>query len=280
VIKIGVFAKTFAGTTPMGVLRAARQAGYEAVQYNMACSGLSSLPLAVDRAAADAVRKASRATGVDIAAVSATYNMIHPVVAEREKGRRAFEAIAAVAHRIGTRLLTVCSGSRDAEDQWRKHPHNATSAAWREMCEEFRLLVAIAEKHDVLIGVEPELANVVDSAAKAREMIEMLASQRIRIVLDPANLFEVGPAEQRRALIQGAVDLLADRIELAHAKDRYADGRFAAAGDGVVDFHHFLAALRKAGFRGALVTHGLVASEAERVSKFLRSELEATGGRN
>jgi sugar phosphate isomerase/epimerase len=280
VIKIGVFAKTFAGTTPMGVLRAARQAGYEAVQYNMACSGLSSLPLAVDRAAADAVREASRATDVDIAAVSATYNMIHPVVAEREKGRRAFEAIAAVAHRIGTRLLTVCSGSRDAEDQWRKHPHNATPAAWREMCEEFRLLVDIAEKNDVLIGVEPELANVVDSAAKAREMIETLKSERIRIVLDPANLFEVGPAEQRRALVQGAVDLLADRIELAHAKDRYADGRFAAAGDGVVDFRHFLSALREAGFRGALVTHGFAANEAERVAKFLRSELEATGGRN
>ena len=167
-IKIGVFAKTFAGTTPMGVLRAARQAGYEAVQYNMACSGLSSLPLAVDRAAADAVREASRATGVDIAAVSATYNMIHPVVAEREKGRRAFEAIAAVAHRIGTRLLTVCSGSRDAEDQWRKHPDNATPAAWREMCEEFRLLVAIAEKNDVLIGVEPELANVVELRQRRR----------------------------------------------------------------------------------------------------------------
>ena len=89
-IKIGVFAKTFAGTTPMGVLRAARQAGYEAVQYNMACSGLSSLPFVVDPAAADAVREASRATGLDIAAISATYNMIHPVVAEREKGRRAF----------------------------------------------------------------------------------------------------------------------------------------------------------------------------------------------
>jgi len=43
-MQLGIFAKTFPGTTPGEVLAAARDAGYATVQYNMACSGLPSLP--------------------------------------------------------------------------------------------------------------------------------------------------------------------------------------------------------------------------------------------
>jgi sugar phosphate isomerase/epimerase len=276
-MKVGVFAKTFMGSTPMEVISAAQRAGYGAVQYNMACSGLPSLPETISSAAADAVREAACRTNVEIAAVSATYNMIHPDLQVREAGRRSFNAIAAAAQRMGTRLLTVCTGSRDVEDQWRRHRDNSTASAWRDMLDEFRHLIEIAERTDVLIGVEPELANVVDSASKAKRMVNTLRSDRIRIVLDPANLLEAGTPEHRRAVVAEAVDLLADRIELAHAKDRYNDDRFAPAGDGVVDFPHFITALQKTGFGGALIAHGLVVEDAGRVATFLRATLTAAG---
>jgi sugar phosphate isomerase/epimerase len=69
------------------------------------------------------------------------------------------------------------------------------------------------------------------------------------------------------------VDLLADRIAMAHAKDRDASGRFATAGKGVVDFPHFLGRLRAAGFDGDLVTHGLAAAEAAGVARYLSGVL-------
>lgn len=272
-MRIGIFAKTFAGSTPYEVLTAARGAGFNSVQYNMACSGLSALPTEISDATADAVASASRETGISIAAISATYNMIHPDLATREAGRRSFEAIASQAVRMGSRLLTVCTGSCDAQDQWRHHPDNDTGAAWSEMLKEFRYLVQIAERYDVRIGVEPELANVINSAHKARTLIDTLGSDRIRIVFDPANLFEQAEAEKRNNIIETAVHLLEDRIEIAHAKDRNADGSFATAGKGVIDYPRYLSALRDAGFRGDLITHGLAASEAEDVSKFLRATL-------
>jgi sugar phosphate isomerase/epimerase len=268
-MRIGIFAKTFPGAAPLDVFRAAASAGYGSVQYNMACSGLGALPLSVSDEAAGEVRRAAEETGVAVAAVSATYNMIHPVAAEREAGRRSFEAIAAKAHRMGTRLLTVCTGSRDAEDQWRHHPGNASDAAWAEMLEECRRLVAIAERHDVWIGVEPEHANVVSSAAKARRLLDDIGGDRVRIVFDPANLVEREGPEERRRIVSEAVGLLKDRIALAHAKDRTADGGFAAAGKGAVDFPHFVSALRAAGFDGDLVTHGLAAADARDVAVFL-----------
>ena len=278
-MQLGIFAKTFAGSTPAAVLGAAKAAGYGAVQYNMACSGLAALPEAISHDVADAVRAASLATGVEIAAVSATYNMIHPDAAVREAGRRAFAAIAAAAPRMGTRLITVCTGSRDAADQWRHHPENESPQAWDEMCAEFRRILPLAERHDLLIGVEPELANVVSSAAIAERLVSELGSKRIKIVLDPANLFEVAGADERRAIIEDAVRRLGPHIAMAHAKDRTADGGFCAPGKGVIDFSHFFRCLRDAGFAGAVVTHGLSAAEAPGVAEFLRARSAQTVGR-
>lgn len=278
-MRAGIFAKTFAGTTPDVVLAAAREAGYASVQYNFACSGLGALPEAIPGAAVAAIREASEQTGVAIAAISATYNMIHPDIAVREAGRRSFAAIAAAAHAAGSTLLTVCTGSRDAADQWRDHPDNQGTEAWQDMIAEFGHLLAIAERHDIFIGVEPELANVINSAAKARRLIETMESERIRIVLDPANLFEDEDAETRGRIIDAAIDLLKDRIAIAHAKDRNADGSFATAGRGVIDYPRYVAALKRAGFDGDMITHGLAAAEAPGVAAFL-APLIAPEGRN
>jgi sugar phosphate isomerase/epimerase len=274
-MKLGVFAKTFDGGSPLEILACAKRAGFDAVQYNMACSGLGSLPTEISEAAADEVGAASAQTGVVISAVSATYNMIHPVASKRESGRRSFEAIAASAGRMGTRLLTVCTGSYDAEDQWRRHPDNSSARAWEDMCNEFRLVISIAEEFDVLIGVEPERANVIDSAERARELIETLQSDRVRIVFDPANLFEIETAERRKTLIQHAFELLKDWISLAHAKDRREDGQFATVGTGVLDYGHYLGMLRQSGYEGALIAHGFGANEAEDVASLLKRKIAA-----
>jgi sugar phosphate isomerase/epimerase len=272
-MKLGIFAKTFAGTTPRDVLEAAGKAGYASVQYNMACSGISALPEQIDPGISEAVRQASAQTGLDIAAISATYNMTHPDLSKREAGRRSFAAIAAAAKPMGSNVLTVCSGSLDQQDQWRHHPDNASPQAWRGMIAEFEALIKIADQFDVLIGVEPELANIIDSAAKARTLIDTLGSDRIRIVLDPANLAERATAHERRNIIERAVETLAGDIVMAHAKDRKADGDFAAAGKGVIDFVHFLSCLNRAGFKGSLVTHGLAEAEAPGVADFLEGAL-------
>jgi len=94
-------------------------------------------------------------------------------------------------------------------------------------------------------------------------------------VLDPANLFEIASDDVRRDIIEDAINQLAPYISLCHAKDRYADGRFCAAGDGVIDYPHYLASLKAIGFDGPLVTHGLNAEDAPRVARYLASVIAA-----
>jgi sugar phosphate isomerase/epimerase len=279
-MQLGIFAKTFAGRDPLTVLQAAQAAGYTTVQYNLACSGLVSLPEFVPDEVASAARTASVQTGVGIAAVSGTFNMIHPDLEVRLSGHRALRAIARVAPRMGARLLTLCTGTRDPDDPWRRHPENHTPAALDDLLKSMEVAIGIADQYDLDLGIEPELANVIDSAVRARWLIDEMRSPRLKIVLDPANLFERATHSSQRELISEACDLLADRIVMGHAKDRYGDGGFAAAGKGVMDYPHYLKCLRSIGFTGPLVTHGLNSVDAPAVRSFLRSVLNEIDDEN
>jgi sugar phosphate isomerase/epimerase len=272
-MRLGIFAKTFAGSDPGTVLAASKAAGFACVQYNMACSGLAAMPDALSVQDVAAVSAARGASGVAIAAVSGTYNMIHPDPAMRAKGLARLEVLLRHAAAMGTGMVTLCTGTRDATDQWRHHPDNGSAEAWRDLVAEMGKACALAEPLGIKLGIEPELANVVDTAPRARLLLDTLQSPALGIVLDPANLFEVATLAEQRDLLSRSVDLLADRIAMAHAKDRDASGGFATAGKGVVDFPHFLGALKAAGFNGDLVTHGLAANEAAGVARYLSGVL-------
>lgn len=276
-MKLGIFAKTFDGADPSRVLPAVAAAGFAATQYNMACSGFSAMPDTIPKDAARAVSTAATAAGVVIVAVSGTYNMIHPDPAMRARGHERLSVLAGAAAGLSTRLVTLCTGTRDPVDQWRNHPDNHTPEAWRDLLAAMETAVGIADRHDVELGIEPELANVVNSAEQARRLLDGIGSPRLKIVLDPANLFETASIASQRDIVSAAVDLLADRIVMGHAKDRTATGAFTAAGTGVLDYPHYLSCLKRAGFNGPLVTHGLAAAEAEGVARFLRAALDDAG---
>ncbi len=272
-MQLGIFAKTFAGSDPLTVLRAARDAGFETVQYNMSGSGIASLPDVIPAAAARDLLHAIKVTGVGVAAISATYNMIHPRVETVQSGRQALMAISEFARDVGVKLLTVCTGSRDATNQWKHHPDNQTPEAWFDLTAEFTKILEIAERQNIDIGVEPEHANVVNTAERAAALISELKSERVKIVLDPANLVEHAAPSAWNGVVENSVELLHKRIALVHAKDRTVDGNVVPAGQGGVDFSLFLKTLRRNGFAGPVVTHGLEARDAPQVAGYLRGLL-------
>ena len=166
----GIFAKTFAETGAVPVLAAVRAAGFHVAQFNMACVGLPSLPDIIPAEIVADIAAASQKTGVALAAVSATYNMIDPDLTLRAAGRRRLEEIIRHARAMGAPLVTLCTGTRDREDQWRHHPGNGSPEAWRDLLEEMSVAVRLAETYGVDLGVEPELANVVNSAQADRRV--------------------------------------------------------------------------------------------------------------
>lgn len=273
-MKLGIFAKTFPGRDPLSVMQAARDAGFESVHYNFSCSALPAMPDHVTDETLQAITEAAKTAGVSIAGLSGTYNMAHPDPEIRQDGAKRLRTVIAAAKAIGAPIVTLCTGSRDEDDQWRHHPDNNSPAAWSDMLRSMEDALQVAEDHGVDLGVEPELANVVSDAGQAARLLTKLPSQHLKIVLDPANLFEQSDEATRKFLLEDAVAQLTPHIAMAHAKDRAADGSFVAAGAGVVDFAHFIGLLRKTGFDGPLVAHGCSAKEAPEVAARLLPILE------
>ena len=270
-MQLGIFAKTFDGNSPGTVLPQVKAAGFTVAQYNMACSGLAAMP---DKISAKTINEiAASSKDVPLVALSATYNMIHPDASEREKGHRRLRAVAQAAQTLGIPTITLCTGSRDATDQWKHHPDNSSSSAWRDLVDSMQQAITIADHYNINLGIEPELANVINSATKARQLLDELKSPRLKIIFDPANLFETEPVAEQRRIISNAINLLSTDITMAHAKDRSASGDFVVAGTGVMDYPHFLSELKQSGFDGPIVTHGLSAAEAPMVCNFLQALL-------
>jgi sugar phosphate isomerase/epimerase len=273
---IGIFAKTFPQPTPEENLDAVRRHRLGVVQYNLACAGLPSLPERIEPRLAQRIGAAAAARRIAIAAVSGTFNMIDPVRERRDAGMRRLGQLAGACAPLGTRIITLCTGTRDPDDMWRGHPANGRPDAWADLLAALEQALALAEEHDLWLAIEPETANVVDSPAKARWLLDELRSPRLKIIIDPANLFHVETLPHQRAILDAAFDLLGPDIVLAHAKDvRVVDGavHHVAAGTGLLDYAHYLTLLRHVPV--PLIVHGLAEAEVEGALAFLRGALAA-----
>jgi len=187
--------------------------------------------------------------------------MIHPDLAIRQEGLEKLGVIIDACKGLGTNIVTLCTGTRDPYDQWKAHPDNNTPAAWNDLTHFMGQALEKAEPANVILGVEPELANVINTTAKAHRLLEEMQSQNLRIVFDAANLFEITSISEQHRLVDQALDLLGDYVVIAHAKDRSSDGSFVAAGQGVLDYSHYLAGLKNISFEGPLIMHGLSETE-------------------
>jgi len=274
-MEIGIFAKTFSRPTLDDTLDAMIAHGLRCVQFNMACAGLPSMPDQIDDALVNRIRQSLQTRQITIAAVSGTFNMIHPDVQKRKDGLSRLRVLASKAKPLGTSIITLCTGTRDPQDMWRWHPDNRAPEAWRDLVTSMQEALQIADAYDVILGVEPEISNVIESAHKARQLLDEMQSPRLKIVMDAANLFHAGELPRQRAILDEAFDLLGKDVALTHAKDLKHDGAAGhdAAGTGVLDYDHYLALLRSVGYNGPLILHGLLEDQVDASVAFLRGKL-------
>ncbi|MGI8446758.1 MAG: sugar phosphate isomerase/epimerase family protein [Streptosporangiaceae bacterium] len=239
---LGIFARTFRRDTAARVAQAVGVAGYGLVQLNLNSFGLPTIPGGQALADLDlaGVRRTFADHGIGIWGVSLTYNMIDPDPGRRARATARARAFIERIPELGARFATVCTGTRDDSDMWRGHPGNADESAWQDLRATLDDLLPAAQAAGIRLGIEPEMANVVSSAAAARRLLRELGgdSALAGIVLDPANLVEKSTAPRQRSILADAFDGLAEDIVCLHAKD--AAGQpgpgYAAAGTGLLDY--------------------------------------------
>src|ERR1700758_1271163 len=136
----------------------------------------------------------------------------------------------------------------------------------------------LAGKAGVVLAFEPEMSNVVDSARKARRLLDEIGSPHLKITIDPANLFHAGELPRMKEILDEAFALVGKDIVLAHAKDLDHDGEAGhkPAGQGVLDYDRYLSLLRKYRFTGPLLLHGLTPEEVPGCMAFLRARMASS----
>ncbi len=278
-MQLGIFAKTFSRPTLEENLDAVSDYGFPCVQYNLVCAGLPTLPESIDSAICDRIRRAFAARRLSMAAVSGTFNVIDPNLERRQLGLRRLRILAEACGGLGTSLITLCTGTRDPDNMWRRHPDNGLAETWSELVRSMRDVAAIGDQTGVTMAFEPEVNNVVDTARKARQLLDEIASPCLKVIMDGANLFHAGDLPRMRDILDEAFELLGRDIALAHAKDLNRDGDAGdvPAGTGLLDYDFYLSRLRATGFRGPLVTHGLTEDQVPACAGFLRRKLVAAG---
>jgi sugar phosphate isomerase/epimerase len=272
---LGIFSKVFARSAVEESLDAVRSHGLGCIQFNMVTAGLASLPERIDPELCSRVRQAMAGRGIIMAAVSGTFNMGHPDARHRRNGLERLGVLAAACPRLGTSVITLCTGTRDRQDMWRRHPDNDSRAAWLDLAKTMGRALEIAEQARVTLAIEPEVDNIVDSAVKARRLLDEMRSDRLKAIMDPANLFHAGELPRMKEILEEAFAALGGDIVLAHAKDLSRNGQAGheAAGFGLLDYELYLKLLHDSGFDGPLVLHGLAESQVPQCVAFLRDKL-------
>jgi sugar phosphate isomerase/epimerase len=253
--------------------------GVSGIQFNFCSAGLPPLPEVIEPAMAKRVRAAVEARSLTMAAVSGTCNLIHPDPKERAKGVRRLRTLVDASPELGTSIVTLCTGTRDAEDMWRAHARNRSLEAWSDLRQSLEQVLPLAEAKGIVLGVEPEPANVIDSAPKAGRLLDEMRSPALKVVYDAANLLQPHPLAQHGSILAEAAQLLGPDIALAHAKDlASSDGpvSFIAAGTGVVNYRLVFKLLGGVGFKGAMILHSLDETEVPGAVAFLKREVGRT----
>jgi sugar phosphate isomerase/epimerase len=272
-MELGIFAKTFAGQGMARPLDAVEASGIRIIQFNMSLTGSASLPEQIAADTAESVRAAVAVRGLQMAAVSGTYNMAHPDADQRARGAARLATLIAAAPALGTRVVTICTGTRDPDDMWRAHPDNSSPEAWRDSVRQISQALEVAERHQVILAFEPEHNNVVADAARGRRLLGEIKSDHLRVVIDAANLILPGELGRQSQTLKQAFMLLGDSLVLSHAKDVLADGSIVAAGQGGLDYELYVDLLRDAAYRGPLVLHGLAESEVPAAAEYVNEHL-------
>ena len=193
---------------------------------------------------------------IAMAAVDGTFNMVHPDRDRRWANLGHLVELVGYCDVLGTSVVTLCTGSRD-DIMWRRHPGNDSPEALADLVEVMKAAARAAEEHGVILALEPEGNHVINSTPRARQLIDEGDSPAVKVVMDPANIFQAGELPRMREKLTEAFDLLGGDIALAHAKDLDHDGEAGhlGAGEGLLDYPLYLSLLQQSGFNGTIVLH-------------------------
>ncbi|MDF9824920.1 sugar phosphate isomerase/epimerase [Breznakia sp. PF5-3] len=273
-MEIGIFSKTW-NLSLEETFKEMSAYGIHHTQFNLSSAGLPTMPDEIDKAKLKEIKHLAKKYDIHLDALSGTFNMIDPDIEKRNEGIKQFDILCKIAKELQITIITLCTGSKNRESKWKWHPNNDTPEAWEDLLDTTSQILKSAETHNIILGVETEASNIVNTPLKARTYLDTFNSSNLKIVMDGANLFLPSQVENMEEVLKEAFIYLGKDIVLAHAKDlaNTSDIAFVAAGEGILDYNTYIALLKKYAYDGPLIMHGLSVDQISSSIEFLEEKL-------
>jgi sugar phosphate isomerase/epimerase len=181
------------------------------------------------------------AAGLAITAVGAHIPMLFESAERRRAAIAYVVGCIALARDVGSPVVHILSGEQ---------PRGTGAAeSWGWFADAVAECGAAAKAAGVVLAIEAIAGHRFHAVADYALLARDLPGTDIRVNFDPSHLFVQGEDPLRLVAEQG------DRIAHMHAKDvkgRFPDFAFPPLGQGGIDFEALFAALRRAGYDGAV----------------------------
>ena len=271
-MQVGTMSGTFKRETLEETLDASLAQGIHHLQFNWGSAHPSGpLPEVIDEIASYAGVEFKKRNMV-VAAVAGNANMVDVEPEKRQKAIDKLLMIIPVCSKIGTKVIATCTGSRNPESMWRNHPDNQSESTWKTLRDTLEKILPAAEAAGVDIAFEPEYNNVCPNARLSRKLIDEMASPRLKVVMDAANIFGKDDLPRMKEVLDEAFDLLGDYVAIAHGKDldHGGDAGHLPAGSGKLDYAHYVKLLCSLSFDVPVILHGLTEKQLPESVAMLR----------
>ena len=154
-----------------------------------------------------------------MAAISGTFNLCDPDEARLEDNLHRLEVLAAACRWLDTRIITLCTGTRDPDDMWKWHPENVRKSTWETLIQSMQRAVQIADRHEVTLAFEPETSQ---RGQFGRQGSEAARRDRLAVAQGRDRSRELDSSRRLSRMTEifdEAFDWLGPDIVLAHAKN-------------------------------------------------------------
>jgi len=193
-------------------------------------NGRSDISDLTDERAAEIV-DTYRKENVIVTSIGVFTNLIEPDDQELDANLSYFERHIEIAGKNGVPYVaTECGfvpGKRGIQVE-------TYESAFQRLVDSMKRLAKKAEEYDVYIALETCVLDVVPSAKRAADFINQVGSDRVKVLLDPANLIANSSEEDM-------FKYLTPHIGYFHGKDRKVNDTYGrVVGDGDINWHLFL----------------------------------------
>lgn len=178
------------------------------------------------------IKKVFAQNDVDIAVLGCYLNLANPNPEKLAKITKRYLAHLRFASLLGCGVVGTETGAPN--ETYTAVPECHGEEALQTFIQNLRPVVQYAEKTGVILAIEPVWKHIVYNPARARRVLEEIASPNLQVILDPVNLLDISNYAQQKEIVEEAIDVLGEDIAMVHIKDfKVENGKLVSVGAGL-----------------------------------------------